>query len=81
VRYGHPRPTSDIDYIEIILRDARDGLERIAGAQSPLAKKHLLYFQHVGVASLPESYAERLIELGTTRSTARTWPTWRRQCC
>ena len=38
-------------------------LERVAGARSSLAKKHLLYFQHVGVASLPESYAERLIEL------------------
>ncbi len=63
VRYRHPRPTSDIDYIEIIPRDVRDILERIAGAQSPLAKKHRVYFQHVGVASLPESYAERLIEL------------------
>ena len=30
---------------------------------SPLAKKHRLYFQHVGVASVPESYAERLREL------------------
>jgi len=63
VRYGHPRPTSDIDYIEIIPSDARDVLERVAGAQSPLAKKHLLHFQHVGVASLPESYAERVVEL------------------
>ncbi len=63
MRYGHPRPTSDIDYIEIIPHDARDVLERVAGAQSLLAKKHLLHFQHVDVASLPESYAERLVEL------------------
>ena len=28
-----------------------------------MAKKHRLHFQRVGVASLPESYAERLIEL------------------
>lgn len=63
MRYGHPRPTSDIEYVEIVPGDARDVLERVAGAQSPLAKKHLLHFQHVGVASLPESYAERVVEL------------------
>ena len=38
-------------------------LQRIAGIGSPLARKHRLYFQHVGVASLPESYAERLSAL------------------
>lgn len=38
-------------------------LQQIAGIGSPLAKKHRLYFQHVGVASLPESYAERLTAL------------------
>jgi hypothetical protein len=41
----------------------RSRLWRTAGRGSPLARKHRLYFQHVGVASLPESYAERLIEL------------------
>jgi len=63
VRYRHPRPTNDIDYVEIIPSDVREVLERIAGAQSRLAKKHRVYFQHVGVVSLPESYAERLTEL------------------
>ncbi|MBI4637223.1 MAG: hypothetical protein HY727_12810 [Candidatus Rokubacteria bacterium] len=38
-------------------------LEQIAGQESALAKKHRLYLQHVGLASLPESYAERLTEL------------------
>ncbi len=38
-------------------------LQRIAGRTSPIARKHRLYFQHVGVASLPESYVERLTEL------------------
>ena len=38
-------------------------LQRIAGRESQLAKKHRLYFQHVGVASLPEAYVERLTEL------------------
>ena len=35
-------------------------LQRIAGPESTLAKKYHLYFQHVGVASLPESYVERI---------------------
>lgn len=63
VRYGLPRPTGDVDYVEIIPRDAMEVLQRIAGPESQLAKKHRLYFQHVGVASLPESYVERLTEL------------------
>ncbi len=63
VRYGFPRPTSDVDYIEIIPYDAMEVLQRIAGSESQLAKKHRLYFQHVAVASLPESYVERLTEL------------------
>lgn len=58
-----PRPTNDLDYIEIVPHEAMAILQEIAGVESPLAKKHRLYFQHVGVASLPESYAERLIEL------------------
>ena len=32
-----------------------------------MAKKYHLYVQHVGVASLPESYVERLIELLPSR--------------
>ncbi len=63
VRYRLLRPTADVDYIEIIPHEAREGLERIAGRESPLAKRHHVYFQHVGVASLPESYVERLTEL------------------
>jgi len=67
VRYGLPRPTNDLDYVEIVPRDAMEVLQRIAGPESPLAKKHRLYFQHVGVASLPESYVERLGELFPAR--------------
>jgi len=35
-------------------------LQEIAGAESLLARRHRVHLQHVGVASLPESYAERL---------------------
>ena len=58
-----PRPTNDLDYVEVIPRDAMATLQHIAGVGSPLAKKHRVHLQQVGVASLPESYAERLTEI------------------
>ena len=63
VVHGHARVTGDLDYIEIIPSDAMKEVQAIAGVDSDLAKKHRLYFQHVGVVSLPESYEERLTEL------------------
>lgn len=63
VQYRLDRPTNDVDYVEIIPRDALQVLQQIAGPGSNLAEKHGLHFQHVTVASLPESYTERLREL------------------
>lgn len=59
--YDLPRPTNDLDYIEVLPHEARATLQDVAGVDSALAKKHRLHFQHVGVASLADSYAERLI--------------------
>ena len=61
--YDLPRPTNDLDYIEVVPHDATATLQEIAGIESALAKKYRVHFQHVSVASLPESYAERLTEL------------------
>ena len=61
--YDLPRPTNDLDYIEVIPHDAMATLHDIAGSASALAKKHRVHFQHVGVASLPESYTQRLTKL------------------
>ena len=61
--YDLPRPTNDLDYIAVVPHDAMATLQEIAGIESPLAKKYRVHFQHVGVASPPESYAERLTEL------------------
>ena len=58
-----PRPTNDIDYIEVVPHEALATLQDIAGVGSPLAEKHRVHLQHAGVASLPESYAERLTEI------------------
>ena len=63
MHYHLDRPTNDLDYIEIIPRDSARVLEEMAGRESQLAKKYHLYFQRIAVASLPESYAERLTEL------------------
>ncbi len=63
MQYHLERPTNRVDYIEIVPHDARQGLEEIAGRESRLAEKYRLYVQHVAVASLPESYDERLREL------------------
>ena len=63
MHYHLDRPTNDLDYVEIVPHDAAQVLQEIAGPESPLAKTYRLYFQHVAVASLPESYDERLTEL------------------
>ena len=57
--YDLPRPTNDLDYIEVVPHDAMATVQEVAGGDSALARKHRVHFQHVGVASLPESYAER----------------------
>ena len=65
--YDLPRPTNDLDYIEVVPHDAMATVQQIAGVESALARKHRVHFQHVGVASLPDSYAERLTELFPAR--------------
>lgn len=63
MHYHLDRPTNDLDYIEISPHDAMKALQEIAGPESRLAMKYRLYFQHVAVASHPESYHERLTHL------------------
>lgn len=56
-------PTGDLDYVEVVPHEATARVQEIAGRESALAKKHHLCFQHVGVASLPDSYAERPLKV------------------
>ena len=60
--YDLPRPTNDLDYVEVVPHDSMAALQQIGGPESTLGRKHRVHFQYVGVASLPESYDERLIE-------------------
>ena len=63
VLWGLPRPTGDVDFIEIQPSDAGGELLEIAGEGSELAKRHKLQFHRVTVAEYPESYALRLVDL------------------
>lgn len=63
LHYGLPRPTADLDYLQIAPPAAQNYLQRLAGEGSPLARKHGLYFQYVALVSLPDRYDERLTEI------------------
>jgi hypothetical protein len=61
--WGLPRPTGDVDFIEVSPIEAVDALLRVAGEGSALAKKYGLHFQQVTIAEYPEGYASRLIDI------------------
>jgi hypothetical protein len=61
--YGLPRSTNDLDYYSLVPQHCTDELERIAGEGSSLARKYKVHVHHAAVASLPESYEERMTEL------------------
>jgi hypothetical protein len=72
--YELPRPTGDIDYIEVIPRDAFDEIEKIGGPTSALARKHHLTFQSVGgIADYPDEYESRLEELQLDLHNLKLW--------
>jgi hypothetical protein len=61
--HGLPRPTADVDFIEAVPEEGGRALLEVGGRGTKLAKKHGLYFQHVGVCDLPDDHRERLVEL------------------
>jgi hypothetical protein len=61
--YGLDRATADLDVIELAPRDAADAVMTFASRGGPLSRKHLVYIDRVGVATVPENYEERLIEM------------------
>ncbi len=60
--YGLSRPTGDLDVVGVAPHTA-SWLEKTAGRNSALHRKHKLHLQIVTVATLPDSYAERLTEM------------------
>jgi hypothetical protein len=63
VRFGLPRPTADLDYVEVIPAQHGPRLQDLAGPGSGLARAHGLHLQPVTVASLPDRYEARLTRL------------------
>lgn len=63
VRWGIPRPTGDVDFVEIKPSEASQDLLRIAGEGSEIAGRHHLHFHRVSIAEYPEGYASRLTSL------------------
>jgi hypothetical protein len=63
VLYDLARPTADVDVIAITPRSEIESLMSLAGQGSDLHGKHKVYLQLVGVATVPESYEERLTEI------------------
>ena len=62
-----PRPTGDVDFIEVRPGPAGEELLRIAGQGTTLATKHSIHFHRVTIAEYPADYESRLIDI-TPRS-------------
>ncbi|MFQ5720158.1 MAG: DUF6036 family nucleotidyltransferase [Acidobacteriota bacterium] len=67
VMWGLPRPTGDIDVIEVRPDAAGHDLMQIAGEGTALAEKHHLHFQKVMIAEYPERYEERVVDITPRR--------------
>lgn len=65
--YGLTRSTNDLDYVTLVPFNRIADLQNIAGAGSPLARKHKVHIQHAGVATVPENYQVRMRELYANR--------------
>jgi hypothetical protein len=63
LHYGLMRPTGDIDVFYVIPSTAMAWLAKTAGKGSELHRKHRVYVQVSAVATVPEDYASRLIEM------------------
>jgi hypothetical protein len=61
--YGLPRSTNDLDYYTLVPANRIRDLQEIAGEGSPLARKHKVHLHSAAIATLPESYEERMKEL------------------
>ena len=61
--HGFPRPTSDLDFCEIVPSVSVKMVLQLAGRGSQLHKKHGVFLEKVTVATLPEGYEDRLQEM------------------
>lgn len=63
--YALPRPTADIDFISAVPQQHLEMLLSMAGHGTPMARKHGVYLEFVGLGDYPDDYDERLIDLAS----------------
>lgn len=61
--YGLGRPTADVDVITIVPRDVIEQLLQLAGKGSELHRKYHIYLDFVTIATVPDDYDQRLVEI------------------
>lgn len=61
--YGFARTTADLDVLSVVPTDQLRELAVLAGRGSKLHQTHRVYLDVVTVATVPDSYEERLTEL------------------
>jgi Nucleotidyltransferase of unknown function (DUF6036) len=61
--YGSDRTTVDLDVIDVAPIASRNRLIEAGGKGSPLARKHRVYLDFVGIAQVPYEYEERLVPI------------------
>jgi hypothetical protein len=61
--YALPRPTGDMDYIEIAPRESERDLIAIAGQSSRLAKQHKLFIHRTTISTYPDEFESRMQKL------------------
>jgi hypothetical protein len=63
VMWGLPRPTGDVDFIDIEPSGACSELLAVAGQGSEISDRYHLYFHQVTIAEYPEAYSSRLVDI------------------
>lgn len=58
-----PRPTGDVDFVDVVPSSAVSELLGIGGEGTELAVRYKLHFHRVTVAEFPENYASRLVDI------------------
>ena len=63
VLWDLPRPTGDIDVVEVAPKAVTRELLKLGGEGSDLSRKYSLQIHHVRIAEYPENYAARLTDI------------------
>jgi hypothetical protein len=63
VMWAFPRPTGDVDFIEVEPSAAVENLLRVGGDGSVLSERYHLRFHEVTIAEYPRDYASRLVDI------------------